>query len=70
MHRYAETLNALNIALNLMIEEGDTCRVASISHPLHMAENQLMLRRAEMLTASIAARSMSQPNQTTVQTSQ
>lgn len=48
MQRYADTLTALNLAMNLMIEEDDSLLVAAISHPLHMAESQLMLRRADV----------------------
>jgi len=48
MQRYADTLTALNTAMNLMIEEDDSLLIAAISHPLHMVESQLMLRRANV----------------------
>jgi hypothetical protein len=48
MQRYADTLTALNTAMSLMIEENDTLLIAAISHPLHMVESQLMLRRANI----------------------
>jgi hypothetical protein len=37
-----------NTAMNLMIEEDDSLLIAAISHPLHMVESQLMLRRANV----------------------
>ena len=48
MQRSADTLTALNTAMNLMIEEDDSLLIAAISHPLHMVESQLMLRRANV----------------------
>lgn len=51
MHRYSDSLSALNVALNLMIEEGDTLLVAAIAHPLHLVEAQLMQKRSDIITA-------------------
>ena len=48
MQRYADTLTALNTAMSLMIQEDDSLLIAAISHPLHMVESQLMLRRANI----------------------
>lgn len=48
MQRYADTLTALNTAMSLMIQEDDSLLIAAISHPLHMVESQLMLRRANL----------------------
>ena len=51
MQRYADTLTALNTAMSLMIQEDDSLLIAAISHPLHMVESQLMLRRANIQRA-------------------
>jgi hypothetical protein len=37
MCRYSDSLAALTVALNLMIDEGDTLLVAAIAHPLNLA---------------------------------
>lgn len=52
MHRYTESLSALNVALNLMIEEGDTLLVAAIAHPLHLVETQIMQKRGDIIIIS------------------
>lgn len=55
MHRYADSLSALNVALNLMIKEGDTLLVAAIAHPLHLVEAQIMQKRGDIISAQSAA---------------
>lgn len=49
MHRYVDGLSALNVALNLMIDEGDTLLVAAIAHPLHLVETRLVQKRSEAI---------------------
>lgn len=58
MQRYADTLKALNTAMSLMIEEDDSLLIAAISHPLHMAESQLMLRCANIHHSEVRPRSL------------
>jgi hypothetical protein len=60
MQRYADTLTALNTAMNLMIEEDDSLLIAAISHPLHMVESQLMLRRASVRQYEAEHRSLNE----------
>ena len=55
MQRYAESLNALNTALNLMIDEGDTLLIAAIAHPLHLIENELLQKRMTIIAAHSTA---------------
>ena len=56
MQRYADTLTALNTAMSLMIQEDDSLLIAAISHPLHMVESQLMLRRANLQKSEVQIR--------------
>lgn len=51
MQRYSDSLSALNVALNLMVEEGDTLLVAAIAHPLHLVETQLLQKRIDITVA-------------------
>ena len=57
MQRYADALTALNTAMSLMIEEDDSLLTAAISHPLHMVESQLMLKRANIRRSEARHRS-------------
>lgn len=50
MERYTDSLNALNQAMNMMIEQGDTLLVAAIAHPLHLVETQLLQIRIDIMT--------------------
>ena len=50
MERYADSLIALNHAMNMMIEEGNTLLVAAIAHPLHLVETQLLQLRIDIMT--------------------
>lgn len=38
MSRYVESLDALSVAMRLMLDEDDTLLAAAIAHPLHLAE--------------------------------
>ena len=49
MERYTDSLNALNQAMNMMIEEGNTLLVAAIAHPLHLVETQLLQLRIDII---------------------
>ena len=49
MERYTDSLNALNQAMNMMIEQGDTLLVAAIAHPLHLVETQLLQIRIDIM---------------------
>jgi hypothetical protein len=55
MQRYADSLNALTTALNLMIEEGDTLVTAAIAHPLHLIETEILQRRTAIIVAQSTA---------------
>lgn len=61
MQRYSDSLSAMNVALNLMIEEGDTLLVAAIAHPLHLVETQLLQKRID-ITLAHSTISASDPN--------
>ena len=49
MERYTDSLNALDQAMNMMIEQGDTLLVAAIAHPLHRVETQLLQKRIDIM---------------------
>ena len=49
MELYTDSLNALNQAMNMMIEQGDTLLVAAIAHPLHLVETQLLQKRIDIM---------------------
>ena len=53
MCRYSDSLTALNAALNLMVDEGDTLLVAAIAHPLHRAENRLSDQHGAIIAAAV-----------------
>ena len=61
MHRYVESLSALNIAFDLMIEEGDTLLVAAIAHPLHLVEAQIMQKRSDIIAVDSQASAAGRP---------
>ena len=55
MQRYSEALTALNTAMNLMIEEGDTLLIAAIARPLQLAQNNLHDQRAIVIAARFSS---------------
>ena len=49
MERYTDSLNALNQAMNMMIEEGNTLLIAAIAHPLHLVETEILQKRTDIM---------------------
>ena len=48
MERYTDSLNALNHAMNMMIEEGNTLLIAAIAYPLHLVETEILQKRIDI----------------------
>lgn len=49
MERYTDSLNALNQAMNMMIEEGNTLLIAAIAYPLHLVETEILQKRIDVM---------------------
>ena len=49
MERYTDSLNALNQAMNMMIEEGNTLLIAAIAHPLHLVETEILQKQTDIM---------------------
>ena len=49
MERYTDSLNALNQAMNMTIEEGNTLLIAAIAYPLHLVETEILQKRIDIM---------------------